>query len=434
MVRAAIAFHLSLFAFQLQAATTSLDSQGKYYFKIPSTTNISGRVMGDGGDYKLVRQEDLCWLDEAFAERNALAAGFNGAQTNMTAALVKHRTFDGPIANVWYDPNVVGVEAKVQGGLGFWIRCAGFTDIVISTTNHPARRLVSMGWITNLYHTARLASRICPMGEGTLADSISCSVDESQTGSSVRYYEFYEDGHEPGSYVVLSDEREWTRTIGNAEHILCYADSAVSRNTYSWVGCSQPRNTDFDEWKMDLGPVYTSTEYKCKTEPIYSSGNLEIEQVCSTNAWLRGGGTPMRFIRKIEAWGLVHIEVVQKGSIIESEYVVMRLGEPRFVRCENQSLVWSISIDRADLTDRSVGVAGTHGPSWALDASVEQPAYPSNEMAGRRIIDTVGMDYSYILEYQTSNGASDIRRFEAILSKEIVLVIDIKPATMLGGW
>jgi len=434
LVRAAIAFHLSLFAFQLQAATTSLDSQGKYYFKIPSTTNISGRVMGDGGDYKLVRQEDLCWLDEAFAERNALAEGFNGAQTNMTAALVKLRTFDGPIANVWYDPNVVGVEAKVQGGLGSWIRCAGFTNIDISTTNLPARRLVSMGRITNLYHTARLASRICPMGGGSLADSISYSFDESQTGSSVRYYEFYEDRHEAGSYEVLSDEREWHWTRVDTGNVLSFASSEDSKFTYSWVGCSQPGNTDFQEWIMDLGPVNTSKEHKMKIELTYSSGNLEIEQACNTNAWLRGGDTPMRFIRKIEAWGLVHIEVGQRGSTIEEEYVVMRLGEPRFVRCGNQSLVWSVSIDRDGLTDRSVGVAGTHGPSWAIAASVKQPAYPSNEMAGQSILDTGGMDYSYILEYQTSNGASDTRRFEAILSTEIVLVIDIKPATMLGGW
>ena len=63
------------------AATTSLATTNDYYYTLPKTTNIVGRVMGESGDYGLVRYEDAAWIAEAWAERIALGGEYE-VQTN----------------------------------------------------------------------------------------------------------------------------------------------------------------------------------------------------------------------------------------------------------------------------------------------------------------------------------------------------------------
>lgn len=66
------------------AATSPLASASDYYFTAPAlTNNIRGKVMGDSGDYGIFRSEDLAFIAEAIAEREALFNG-TGSQASWT--------------------------------------------------------------------------------------------------------------------------------------------------------------------------------------------------------------------------------------------------------------------------------------------------------------------------------------------------------------
>ncbi len=54
------------------AATSPLASTNDYYYTQPKTGSISGRVMGENADYRLVRAEDAAFINEAWEERYAL--------------------------------------------------------------------------------------------------------------------------------------------------------------------------------------------------------------------------------------------------------------------------------------------------------------------------------------------------------------------------
>ena len=60
-------------SFAATAATCTPAATNDYYYTTPKTTSIFGRVMAETGDYRLVRQEDIAWINEAWAERMALA-------------------------------------------------------------------------------------------------------------------------------------------------------------------------------------------------------------------------------------------------------------------------------------------------------------------------------------------------------------------------
>ena len=58
------------------AARVPQDSAAKYYFTTPIAANmIRGTVIGSPPEYRAIRYEDVAWLNEAAAERHALATG-----------------------------------------------------------------------------------------------------------------------------------------------------------------------------------------------------------------------------------------------------------------------------------------------------------------------------------------------------------------------
>ena len=66
----------ALAAFAAFAASVPQTSADKYYFTVPKHPGgISGIVMGDPPEYRVMRSEDIDWLNEAYAERNALRSG-----------------------------------------------------------------------------------------------------------------------------------------------------------------------------------------------------------------------------------------------------------------------------------------------------------------------------------------------------------------------
>lgn len=66
----------ALAALSAFAASVPQNSADKYYFTVPlHPGGIKGVVMGDPPDYRVMRSEDIDWLNEAAAERRALITG-----------------------------------------------------------------------------------------------------------------------------------------------------------------------------------------------------------------------------------------------------------------------------------------------------------------------------------------------------------------------
>lgn len=437
LVRAAIAFHLSLFAFQLQAASTSLTSPTNYYFTVPGTTNIFGRVIGDGGDYKLVRQEDIAWLREAFAERNALAAwsGVTRDTNTVVGALVKGQSFDGPDDGVWYDPDVEGVETNVPSGYNVYraFASSGITNITISTTNLPSRGLVSLGRITNLYHTARLARRLVYFDTPTLQPDLLVRTERISEGIS-EVYDLDEDSH-ADDYSFTPVPFRNAEVTTNSSTAFYEASSFDGKSVSVSVGAPEPppgiEPPRDERWKYTLSASGEWSGHNV-SEPV-GDGNVQltITQPCDTNVWLRGSGSPERFVRDIAAWGLVH---VYTNNCPADDSAVLLLGRPNFAYATNNALVWRLDVSRRGVAERAANMVGTVGPSWGTSAIVAPPPAPINPWANQMIEfrDDFGVIVADLVQ-QVSAATNASHQFYASMT-EVQLVIDIEPNTVLGGW
>lgn len=66
----------ALGALAAAGAASPLKTAGDYVFTRPTAGRIAGLVMGDGGDYRTMRHEDLAFIAEATAERLAFTGDF----------------------------------------------------------------------------------------------------------------------------------------------------------------------------------------------------------------------------------------------------------------------------------------------------------------------------------------------------------------------
>ena len=71
-----------LAALAAAAASSPIAGTNDFTFTRVTYTNISGTVMGDAGDYRTMRYEDLAWLNEAIAERLAFTGDYFDFTTN----------------------------------------------------------------------------------------------------------------------------------------------------------------------------------------------------------------------------------------------------------------------------------------------------------------------------------------------------------------
>ena len=71
-----------LAALAATAASSPIAGTNDFTFTSVTYTNISGTVMGDAGDYRTMRYEDLAWLNEAIAERIAFTGDYFDFTTN----------------------------------------------------------------------------------------------------------------------------------------------------------------------------------------------------------------------------------------------------------------------------------------------------------------------------------------------------------------
>lgn len=437
MAKAAIAFHLSLFAFHLSAATTPLASASDYYFTVPGTSNIVGKVMGDGGDYKLVRQEDIAWLREAVAERRGMAAGTD-KNTNAIPTLVKGMGFGG-LGSGWYNPDVEVVEycmtnawsSSTLGGLAG----LGVTNINISLANLPSHGLVSIDRITNLYHSVRRARRLVVEGAWDVAESpIECektsvatrSVFEAWTEVDENYRVSYHTGRQEGT------DRD-TIIVGRYE----VSSRDFKSNKTIWYAPTLPGG-DWNNW--DSYYFVSGGSGDSSWNVVESMGRcsaiIKLYQACDTNAWLRGGSRPDRFIENISAWCCAYVSTSHErdlhGTETTNHYALVSLGTPDFAYATNNCLVWSIELDLSYTTGRAVALCNAKDASWAMSAKVNTPPAPEDLGTGYHVPYPEDGGYvGMVGENDASDGEG--RSLEAYIGL-IYLVIDINPATRLGGW
>lgn len=122
------------------AASTSLASPTNYHFSVPFG-RISGVVMGDGGDYSAMRSEDLCWLQEALAERYALShyASYDHSTSNSyTGTRQEH--------GVWGLDQTNGCLSWVTAITNAHVRDQAGRETRVPHTNIVLRTFASTNW------------------------------------------------------------------------------------------------------------------------------------------------------------------------------------------------------------------------------------------------------------------------------------------------
>jgi hypothetical protein len=239
------------------------------------------------------------------------------------------------------------------------------------------------------------------------------------------------------------DDDEWKfnphidrhhEVVTNTSSAFYEASSSDGNGADSCVGAGPP--PPYFDHESEDSLKYTHAASGVSTwntvwEPIGNMGvQLEITQHCATDAWLRGNASPDRFVKSISAWGLVEITIDDNWE----GAALVNLGQPVFVEASSDKLVWTLTVNRRDLADRAASLAGTHNTSWATAASANPAAMPINGWRGQEVDWHSGPYGWWWDEYkEESNSEHESRSFKAEMA-EVVLVIDIKPATVLGGW
>lgn len=403
-------------------ARAPLSSANDYYYTTPATTNIFGRVMGEHGDYRLVRAEDVAFINEAWAERIVLAE--DRADTNAVprGPLVKGNSgywFDTPSTTAyWTNATLrtcavtnVHLQSLYAQATMACVLAAGsdgtMTNAERAIDGIVARKLVSLGGLTNAYATLKGMDTIVKSVEPkstNMVNNITWSVYREDDGPDIA-------GATTNAVGLLST---WD-LIGEGE-----SQKFISRH---WDSPSE-------RWIVDGLDTY---DWKYKAWPE-GSGTVQLEfWVRSTNDWLRGEDSP-KVVRVAHAWGVLHVHseyieseeeytfddddegtgydvsVVTDEEAYTNATVLLDLGEARWLHATTNSLVYEVGLDVAP----------------ALAACLEATPW----MPGA---DTISGAASYP-GVSVEEGTRQLMRRGVASLERVYLVLWLKPVASLDGW
>ena len=220
-----------LAALAAAAASSPIAGTNDFTFTRVTYTNISGTVMGDAGDYRTMRYEDLAWLNEAIAERLAFTGDYFDFTTNAPNLCTRWEfgRWDADATN--------GTEASIQA----------FVDGRTQT--------VARAWaVTNLF--LPIGVRLDPAGSrhmderviktGQLAGLFSSPTNELVTSPTV--------GRITGRYdqtnVVDSTELVFsvTQRLEFVRHALTNGTEEVHTNKVYYLATNRVRHVSTNLW------------------------------------------------------------------------------------------------------------------------------------------------------------------------------------------
>lgn len=382
-------------------ARSPLASTNDYYYTTPKTTNIFGRVMGENGDYKLVRAEDLAFINEAWAERAALAG--SAGETNATAegTLVEGRSRRtsnnrywnrAPLRECVLTNSAINALTEASGG--------AMTNITCAITNAAAHKLVTMGWLTNNFATLKKMN--CMVVQPNVS-----SDDETVTTTA-------------GHHVKRT---QW-QGQGEWDKIEWDDDPTTNRQT---LAALQMIEKGYGKYEMDSDLTQSNIEETfVEKEVTDGSGTLRLSfEVADTNAWLRGQDSP-KVVRSARVW--LKYELYARSLDQEEEYypdrrtvrdeethtnvtALVDLGAPRWAGVVTNSLTYELEVDVRELYGKFVDVA---------------PFMPSlAEIEAAAAVPSVSASYGYAMKekYMYRSGYP-----------VFYLVLDLKPVASVEGW
>ena len=397
------------------AASTSLASTNDYYYTVPRYTNIAGRVMGETGDYSLVRYKDAAWITEAWYERLALGEEERAYQTNRWTfgELVRGEPWNWWEAEettaYWTNAKLrtCAVSREEEENINKLLAAASdgaMTNRVRRMEAMKRRKLVSKAAMTNAY----------AMLKGMKVVVKKTEKEDKQGGEGVMEgnIEFWYDGrmhwNHPERYTNNVDGLVWRRRGYGYRERSKFKDGDESHVTEERV------------WERERNE---------------GKGVAELEfWVGKKENWMRGMELP-RVVEEVQAWGIVELggewnmsyrgyeydekgeyELVCASNVVETTNatVLVDLGEPQWkgttTDVSGDRLVYTVEVKPAEVLATCVAAAPWLPSLSEVDAAASVPS----------------------IEHE--GGEAKVEKLVQGAVKDVYMVIQLKPVTSLPGW
>lgn len=384
-------------------ATSPLATTNDYYYIQPKTTNICGRVMGENGDYRLVRAEDIAFINEAWAERFELAGSSTwGPYERFPGGPLVREGGNTVINRYWSDGRISESVLETESMADRLAEASGgaMTNIVIES--QIKKKLVKGEMVTKQYAELKKAKVLALEANVTYTNEDAVVIREIVE-------EYWQKGY--GTEVT---QTIWTNRVEGGRWDIKGRGKNEGRGPWIWHG---------DDWEV-LATLKT-------TEKDAMSGSVKMRlafDVRKPEEWLRGMESP-KVVESVHAWGVVEVEwetfeewwewnvgddqAVASNIIYRSEStnvnVLVDMGTAEWVGTNRTSLVYGVSRGMEAITSAARRVA--NAPS-------------EEEVAGEAVVPELGED----------GGEHERKKVLGINIDTVYLVIRLQPVASLPGW
>lgn len=353
-----------LSAFAVEAAVSPLTSTNDYYYTKPHTTNIFGRVMGENGDYRLVRAEDIAFINEAWAERAMLASTVYWVYPYELISgrpLVKGWDLDFYYSREYlnYYPGLTTCACRSVSTADAMVEASGgsMTNIICSLPNARPGTIVSMDAITNSF---------------SMLKKMNC----------LRRYAYFSGTN---TYITTEEEHSWSYFYGS-----------INQTNYVKVSTNILNRPQIDErgegsyFFLDSN-VYGYSTYSKKQE---GSGTLFMDvTVYNAEDWIRPrwlvNGDGPAVVNSASAWMCAHSYYSENNAPETEETTVLYcLGDARWVGSSSVSnLVYSVDVDIRKIYEECASVAQYRFSLEDVESTAVVPESPGYHSKSIRLAD-----------------------------------------------
>lgn len=384
------------------AATSPLTSTNDFYYTQPKTTNIFGRVMGENGDYRLVRAEDIAFINEAWAERWELAGSSTwGPLEAMPGGPVVKKGGKRNISKYWAEAALSERVLETESMADRLAEASGgkMTNIVIETL--ITQRLVKVEMVRNQYAELKKAKVLALEANVTYTNEDAVVITEVVV-------EDWQKG-----YGTEVRQGIWTNRVEGGRWYIRGRGKNEGRGPWIWNG---------EDWEV-LRTIKT-------TEKDAMSGNVKMRlafDVRKTEEWMRGMVSP-KVVESVHAYAVVDVDWTKEekwwewnvGSEAIASNIVDRfestnvtvlvdMGAAEWIGTNGTRLVYGVSRGMKEITEAATGAAN---------------APDEEEIAAQAVVPGLGED----------GGEHEREKTLDITIKEVYLVIRVKPVASLPGW
>lgn len=402
------------------AATSPLATTNDYYYTVPKTGRIYGRVMGEHADYSLVRNEDVAFINEAWAERKAL-----GNEMYAVGTVVAGGTL------------VKGGTQGINNTRDYW---SGSPESLKTC-------MVTNGIMGDMDTMEAVEKCVYVASEGAMTNA-ERRIDGFESGKLVRVEALtnaFEKLKEMKIVVkrVSATDTQWTKSVRKIQ--TKYVDTKMDPDTW-YENYEITNNVSGRIWSLDGHGYkmisrwsghgeeiewledYSMTE-TTEREELQGKAKIRMEfYVKSTNDWLRGRESP-KVVKSAHAWGItqvggekldywVKVNLEEGRLVTETNWynvaseatVLLDLGEASWVEAKEGRLAYEVEVSPMELLMASAGaVTGMVTPGEVVSAAT-------------------------VPELSADEGEREVRKWVGGTIHSIFLVIELLPVASLPGW